>query len=547
MKSPAYCVTLRGARDSLEAWLEEARQRLEGAGEEANQLARAIAQTRWSPQAAHVVIDHPRAGFLSDRLAEAAQRAEQAVECGPVPTVAGLTLAGTYALPGGARDRHVIPVSGGADSTVMAILMRELFPRTEFTYLFTDTEAEDPEIYENLARLERYLGEPIVQVHPTRGLYPLIEHWGGFLPGPQSRYCTRALKLEPFEAAMESIRPPNGVVHSYVGLRADEAGARTGLVSTRDWILTHTPFIELGVGRQEVFSLLDKTVGVPRMYQYRSRSGCVVCPFQRRAELVQSAKRYPQEWRRGAEAEKLAEQDRDRYAPRAPGIREEVGRPHNATLPIPGRVDSRTAATARPTEWVPSHRTPSATGDLFGRSVELFVGAEFFIHPGVGDHGVWHQALVTYSTSRAGLAKALNHHYQMRLQAPEAWGLDQAEMADELQYAIYRVLLPPEVADVSAPSKESYTWHAGEAYVQIEQIVAAVSRCLEAAGLRQEMSEYEAAPPGSWEAEQYEALRATYEKLEANVGEVVAMDLFEPDTTEPAPEEKHVACFHCSI
>lgn len=45
----------------------------------------------------------------------------------------------TYALPGNPGDVYVIPVSGGADSTVLAIILRELFPDTQFHLIFSDS------------------------------------------------------------------------------------------------------------------------------------------------------------------------------------------------------------------------------------------------------------------------------------------------------------------------------------------------------------------------------------------------------------------------
>ena len=60
-----------------------------------------------------------------------------------------------YRLPGDMeRDDYIVPISGGADSTVVAIILKLLFPSVPFRYVMTDTLAEDPEIYAALARLE---------------------------------------------------------------------------------------------------------------------------------------------------------------------------------------------------------------------------------------------------------------------------------------------------------------------------------------------------------------------------------------------------------
>jgi 3'-phosphoadenosine 5'-phosphosulfate sulfotransferase (PAPS reductase)/FAD synthetase len=52
--------------------------------------------------------------------------------------------------------RHILSLSGGKDSTALAIHLRERIPHLE--YVFCDTEKELPETYEYLGRLEALLG-----------------------------------------------------------------------------------------------------------------------------------------------------------------------------------------------------------------------------------------------------------------------------------------------------------------------------------------------------------------------------------------------------
>ena len=58
--------------------------------------------------------------------------------------------------------RHILGLSGGKDSTALAIYMRDRVPEME--YFFCDTGAELPETYEYLAKLEVYLGKKIVRL-----------------------------------------------------------------------------------------------------------------------------------------------------------------------------------------------------------------------------------------------------------------------------------------------------------------------------------------------------------------------------------------------
>ena len=51
--------------------------------------------------------------------------------------------------------RHIVSLSGGKDSTALAIFLRGKIPNIE--YVFCDTDKELPETYEYLDRLEAFL------------------------------------------------------------------------------------------------------------------------------------------------------------------------------------------------------------------------------------------------------------------------------------------------------------------------------------------------------------------------------------------------------
>jgi hypothetical protein len=85
------------------------------------------------------------------------------------------------------------------------------------------------------------------------------------------------MKLAPFEEFIG-----NDECISYIGIRADEN--REGYISNKKNIKPVFPFIEDGLVREDIFNLLRETVGVPEYYEWRSRSGCFFCFFQRREE-----------------------------------------------------------------------------------------------------------------------------------------------------------------------------------------------------------------------------------------------------------------------
>lgn len=184
------------------------------------------------------------------------------------------------------KVRHVCGISGGKDSSAMAIYMRDRVPDME--YFFCDTGAELPETYEYLDKLEVALGKPIARLNSTKGFDHWFDVYRGTLPSPQIRWCTKKMKLEPIENWLgedEAI--------SYVAIRSDESG-RKGYVSTKPNIKAVFPFVEDGIDHPGVLKILETAgIGLPAYYEWRSRSGCYFCFYQRKSEWVGLAERHP--------------------------------------------------------------------------------------------------------------------------------------------------------------------------------------------------------------------------------------------------------------
>ena len=182
--------------------------------------------------------------------------------------------------------RHICGISGGKDSSALAVHLRDRVPDME--YFFCDTGAELPETYEYLTRLEVILGKPIVRLNAHRGFDHWFEVFRGTLPSPQMRWCTKNMKIKPIEAWVG-----DAPAISYVAIRADESN-RKGYISTKPNIRTRFPFIEEGVDRDGVTRILeDAGIGLPTYYEWRSRSGCYFCFYQRKAEWIGLAERHP--------------------------------------------------------------------------------------------------------------------------------------------------------------------------------------------------------------------------------------------------------------
>jgi hypothetical protein len=191
--------------------------------------------------------------------------------------------------------RHVLNVSGGKDSSALALLIAgrvkglEHFRHDEVEYVFCDTQKELPETYEYLARLEAELGSKITRLNAKAG----FDHWhkvfGGYLPSPRNRWCTKLLKLKPFEAHVGD----DNVV-SYVGLRADED--RIGYISRKPNIKTRYPLKEAGIDYDGVIKILEESgLGLPTFMKWgRTNSGCTFCFFQTPFEWAKLLENYPE-------------------------------------------------------------------------------------------------------------------------------------------------------------------------------------------------------------------------------------------------------------
>jgi hypothetical protein len=188
--------------------------------------------------------------------------------------------------PASQPARHILSLSGGKDSTALAIYMRDRI--SDMEYIFCDTGEELPETKEYLDKLEVFLGKEINRLNPDRPFNHYLQIYNGVLPDARTRWCTRKLKIEPFEKFVM-----DDLCYSYVGIRADEAH-RKGYVSTKPNIIPQYPFIENNIAKEDVFRILEESgLGLPKYYDWRSRSGCYFCFFQRRNEWVGLLENHP--------------------------------------------------------------------------------------------------------------------------------------------------------------------------------------------------------------------------------------------------------------
>lgn len=191
--------------------------------------------------------------------------------------------------------KHVIGLSGGKDSTALALRLMETEPR-DYEFICTPTGNELPVMQAHLAKLEGMLGKPLKRLGPganvsTDALIDLIEQMQ-MLPNFRARWCTRILKIEPTIEYMAAL-PPGSVL--YVGLRADEE-ERRGIFG--EDIEIDFPMRRWGWGEADVWKYLqERGITIP------NRSDCAYCYGQRLGEWYALWQKQPEIYQGGVDLE----------------------------------------------------------------------------------------------------------------------------------------------------------------------------------------------------------------------------------------------------
>lgn len=186
--------------------------------------------------------------------------------------------------------RHIIALSGGKDSTALALRLSEVEPEN-YLYVITPTGDELPEMFEHWHKLSVLLNAPLIssvdftkQPH-LKNSHMIVCSSGSslrglirkqrMLPNHRARWCTRMLKIEPYKQFLCTVAP----AVSHVGLRADEPERIGGLYSEISGITQRYPLREWGWGIKEVLQYLDvRGLDIPK------RTDCARCFFQRIGE-----------------------------------------------------------------------------------------------------------------------------------------------------------------------------------------------------------------------------------------------------------------------
>lgn len=185
---------------------------------------------------------------------------------------------------------HIVALSGGKDSTAMALRLAEIEPR-DYTYICNPTGHELDEMNAHWSKLETLLGKPLLRV-TNRDLDFWIDEFNA-LPNWRQRWCTRLLKIEPTIAYMKAHQP--GIL--YVGIRADEdEELREGIYS--ELVVSDFPLRRWGWGIAEVRSYnRHRGIRVPE------RTDCYDCYGQKIAEWKRLLRKHPDLFERASQRE----------------------------------------------------------------------------------------------------------------------------------------------------------------------------------------------------------------------------------------------------
>lgn len=229
----------------------------------------------------------------------------------------------------------IVGISGGKDSTAMALRLQECEP-DDYTFAITPTGRELPPVQEHWKRLESLLGKPLLKI-PAPTIVELIVKQKA-LPNWRMRWCTRLTKIKPF---MDYVIE-NAPATTYIGIRADEVIGDSARQGT-DWngidgVTQDFPLVRWGWGISRVQSYLqERGVTIPK------RTDCDICFFQRLIEWYEFWRDWPEKWKEGEALETFTEHtfrsdQRDSWPASMQGLRHEFER---GRVPIETRGKER--------------------------------------------------------------------------------------------------------------------------------------------------------------------------------------------------------------
>lgn len=204
---------------------------------------------------------------------------------------------------------HVASFSGGKDSTAMVLHMIERGDHLD-EVLCCDTTMEFPAMYRHIEKVKKVVEaagikftilraehdfEYLMLHHiPNRKKETLQGHAGYSWPGPLSRWCTRALKVQVINRHLSQLRKQYDVIQ-YIGIAIDE---QYRLVRKENQTPDKKfPLVEWNWTEEDALLYCYKYgYEWEGLYEIFNRVSCWCCPLQSFAELRKLRECFPALW-----------------------------------------------------------------------------------------------------------------------------------------------------------------------------------------------------------------------------------------------------------
>lgn len=200
--------------------------------------------------------------------------------------------------------RQVVSFSGGKDSTAMLLMMIEKNMHID-DIIFVDTGKEFPEIYENIEKVEKYIGREIKKAYIDFDYwFKDVQHktkdrkgygWATI----KNRWCT-GKKQDAFNALVKgrvydpyagSKHTPSRRAITYIGIAADEPKR------VRDIKNIRYPLAEWGITEAQALQYCyDHGFDYGGAYEHFRSLSCYLCPFHTLEQTEAVYKYYPEQW-----------------------------------------------------------------------------------------------------------------------------------------------------------------------------------------------------------------------------------------------------------
>lgn len=206
---------------------------------------------------------------------------------------------------------NLIGLSSGKDSTAMMgwAIHESGYPIESLIFVFTDTENEYEEVYQQIRDLNDYAikhgcaavvylrasGDWVdkFKEHP---LFLALAIWKGRFPSAKSRFCTQFLKIKPLEEFIMKLRVKGHEIVSHSGVRASESIERSMMPEWGNDIFgckTRRPLLNWTIS--DVWDA-HRRFGLPINPLYRNgwkRVGCRICIMSNKADVRRTLRKRP--------------------------------------------------------------------------------------------------------------------------------------------------------------------------------------------------------------------------------------------------------------